>query len=195
MTDPFDELDAPRREWTSVDRRRILIAGVVTLVLIAILWFEGFSGGGREDEGGGPVGDWPPSEAAESDPPADLLRVYQEAATNCPGLPWPVVAAIGKVETDHNRATPTTSADGEGPMQFQPSDWAEFQADGDGNGTADIDDEDDAIYGAVRRLCAEGGGDPATLEQAILAFDDSPEYTAEVLEIARSYTTGTIEAS
>jgi Transglycosylase SLT domain len=194
LSDPFDEGDAPRREWTSSDRRRILIAALVSLALIGLLWFEGLSSSGDEEVASGPVGDWSASDTAASDVPRDLLRVYQEAATNCPGLPWPVVAAIGKVETDHNREPATSSAGEQGPMQFLPATWEEFQADGDGDGVADINDEDDAIYGAVRLLCAEGGGDPVSLQQAILAYDDAEEYLSEVLEVARSYTTGTIEA-
>ncbi len=194
MSDPFDEADAPRREWTAWDRRRIVLAAAVSLALIGFLWYQGLSSGSDDDEDAGPVGAWPVSDTAVNDVPRDLLRVYQEAATNCPDLPWPVVAAIGKLETDHNREAGTSSAGARGPMQFLPATWEEFQADGDGDGVADIDDEDDAIYGAVRLLCAEGGGDPATLQAAILAYNDSAEYVAEVLEVARSYTTGTIEA-
>jgi hypothetical protein len=45
-----------------------------------------------------------PSPTAVADIPVPLLAAYQQAAANCPGLPWPVLAAIGKVETDHGRA-------------------------------------------------------------------------------------------
>jgi hypothetical protein len=45
-----------------------------------------------------------PSPTALADIPAPLLGAYQQAAASCPGLPWPVLAAIGKVETDHGRA-------------------------------------------------------------------------------------------
>ena len=98
------------------------------------------------------------------------------AAQNCPGLPWPVVAAIGKAETDHNRAPGTSEAGAVGPMQFLPATWEEYQADGDGDGVADIEDEEDAIDGAVRLLCPNGGDDPATLQDAILAYNHSEEY-------------------
>ena len=50
-----------------------------------------------------------PRPTAVADIPAPLLAAYQQAAASCPGLPWPVLAAIGKVETDHGRgggATP-----------------------------------------------------------------------------------------
>ncbi len=44
-----------------------------------------------------------PSAEALADIPGPLLFAYQSAASTCPGLAWPVLAAIGKVETDHGR--------------------------------------------------------------------------------------------
>ena len=60
------------------------------------------------------------------DSPADLLALYQRAATTCPGLPWGVLAAIGQVETDHGRNKAVSSAGAMGPMQFLPSSWAAY---------------------------------------------------------------------
>ena len=51
------------------------------------------------------VGGGAPSQDAQRDIPPQLLPVYQTAADSCPGLPWSVLAAIGKVETDHGRST------------------------------------------------------------------------------------------
>jgi hypothetical protein len=58
----------------------------------------------------GPSGDSPPSAAALSDIPADLLPRYVGAAATCPGLPWQILAAIGFIESHHaqGRADPTT---------------------------------------------------------------------------------------
>ena len=39
------------------------------------------------------------------DIPDPLVDVYQAAAATCPGLPWTVLAAIGKVESNHGRST------------------------------------------------------------------------------------------
>lgn len=193
MSDQGDDTGGPGRSWTVSDRRRIVLAGVVTLALLAVLWFEGLHGTDAPGDDA-PVGDWPASSTAEGDVPADLLLVYQEAATNCPGLPWPVVAAIGKVETDHDRAPGTSTAGAVGPMQFLPASWEQYQADGDGDGVADVNDEEDAIYGAVRLLCANGGEAPETLQAAIFSYNRSDEYVAQVLETARSYTTAEIDA-
>jgi hypothetical protein len=193
MSDEIDDADGPGRAWTAIDRRRAILAGLASLALLAVLWIEG-SGGGGDGQDDAPVGAWPASATAEEDVPEDLLATYEEAAVNCPGLPWPVVAAIGKAETDHNRAPGTSTAGAQGPMQFLPSTWEMFQADGDGDGDAEITDEEDAIHGAVRLLCASGGEDPATLQAAIFAYNRSDEYVADVLAIARSYTTGEIDA-
>jgi hypothetical protein len=60
--------------------------------------------------GGLPPAPEPPSPTAASEIPADLLPVYQGAAQTCAGLPWPVLAAIGWVESWHaeRRADPAT---------------------------------------------------------------------------------------
>lgn len=42
-----------------------------------------------------------PSPAALAEIPPGLLAVYQDAAATCPGLPWPVLAAVGWIESRH----------------------------------------------------------------------------------------------
>lgn len=44
-----------------------------------------------------------PSEFALEDIPPQLLEHYRMAALTCPGLPWTVLAGIGKVESNHGR--------------------------------------------------------------------------------------------
>jgi hypothetical protein len=41
---------------------------------------------------------------ALGDIPASDLSLYEAAAATCPGLPWTVLAGIGKVESDHGRS-------------------------------------------------------------------------------------------
>ena len=53
------------------------------------------------------AGDGPPDGAAEAgvdDIPAELLPVYRAAGEQY-GVPWSVLAAIGKVESDHGRSS------------------------------------------------------------------------------------------
>ena len=46
----------------------------------------------------------PPTQTAIDDIPAAYLALYQEATRrHCPSMPWSVLAAIGKVESDHGR--------------------------------------------------------------------------------------------
>ena len=47
----------------------------------------------------------PAAPPAVADIPTDYLVLYQQAATACPGLDWTILAAIGKIESDHGRST------------------------------------------------------------------------------------------
>ncbi|MHA6631135.1 hypothetical protein ACU61A_37355 [Pseudonocardia sichuanensis] len=58
----------------------------------------------------GPSG---PSTAALADMPPDYLNLYRAASGTCPGLDWTVLAAVGKVETDHGRSPLPGVRDGE----------------------------------------------------------------------------------
>lgn len=98
-----------------------------------------------------------PSAFAIADIPTDLLPLYRQAAAGCPGLPWPVLAGVGKVETDHNRpAGQVSTAGAQGPMQFLPATWSQYGADSNADGTADPFDPADAISAAAQYLCAHG---------------------------------------
>jgi membrane-bound lytic murein transglycosylase B len=79
-------------------------------------------------------------------------------------------------------------------MQFLPATWEAYQADGDGDGVADIDDAEDSIYGASRLLCANGGDQPETLRAAIGNYNRDDSYVDDVLRVAATYTDAEIEA-
>ncbi|MDC0768312.1 lytic transglycosylase domain-containing protein [Streptomyces sp. HD] len=69
-----------------------------------------------------------------------------------------------------------------GPMQFIPSTWARWGADGNGDGRADPNNVFDAALAAGRYLCA-GGRDlsvPAELDRAILGYNQSAAYLRTV---------------
>ncbi|GGX31164.1 lytic transglycosylase domain-containing protein [Streptomyces lomondensis] len=70
-----------------------------------------------------------------------------------------------------------------GPMQFIPSTWARWGADGNGDGRADPDNVFDAALAAGRYLCAGGRdlSDPADLDRAILGYNHSRAYLRTVL--------------
>jgi hypothetical protein len=127
------------------------------------------------------------SASARGDIPTGMLELYQQAATICPGLSWTILAAIGKVETDHARNVHTSSAGAEGPMQFMPRTWNSYRVDSDGDGKADVQGVPDAVHSAANYLCANGAGDAATLDEAIFRYNHSYEYVLKVREIADSY--------
>jgi cell wall-associated NlpC family hydrolase len=121
-----------------------------------------------------------PSPAANSIP-RNYLALYQQAG-RANGIPWTVLAAIGKVESDHGRNDGPSSAGALGPMQFLPSTWAAY---GDGG---NIDSPADAIPAAARYLLANGA--PTDLAAAIFAYNHSPDYVSTVLSWASTYATG-----
>jgi hypothetical protein len=139
-----------------------------------------------------------PSRAALADLPPGYLRTYQASAGRCPGLSWTVLAAIGKVESDHSRAplpgvrSGWNHAGAAGPMQFgigvgrAGNAWARFGRDYDGDGRTRVYDPGDAIPAAARYLC--GAGAPRRLDRAIHAYNHSWAYVAKVKAIARRYT-------
>ncbi|GAA2401922.1 hypothetical protein GCM10010420_31230 [Streptomyces glaucosporus] len=82
-----------------------------------------------------------------------------------------------------------------GPMQFIPSTWATWGADGNGDGREDPNNIYDAALAAGRYLCA-GGRDlsnPADLERAILSYNHSRDYLRTVLSWLEFYRKGVHE--
>ncbi len=79
-----------------------------------------------------------------------------------------------------------------GPMQFIPQTWAGYGADANGDGKADIFNINDAALGAARYLCANGGNlrTAAGQERAILAYNHSDQYLAQVLALSDAYRLG-----
>lgn len=130
---------------------------------------------------------------AVADIPPGLVGVYQAAAATCPGLDWTVLAAIGKIESNHGRSTlpgvhsGQNSAGAGGPMQFLAATWAAYGVDGNGDGIADRYNPVDAIYGAAHYLCANGAGDPRRLRGAIYRYNHAGWYVTEVLDQAAAY--------
>lgn len=143
-----------------------------------------------------PVSYTPTSAAAEI--PPRYLRLYQQDAGICAGLGWPVLAGVGKVESDHGRSPSLTSTAGaQGPMQFEPATWAHYGIDADGDGQADPINPADAIASAAGYLCALGGD--SDVRSALVAYNCgnttaacqavSAGYASRVLSWATRYAT------
>jgi hypothetical protein len=140
-----------------------------------------------------------PTRVATADIPRSYLRLYCQAGARY-RVPWSVLAAIGKVESDHGRLRLPGVRSGlnryrdkhgrlrsccAGPMQFNlrdgpPSTW---QRHGRGN----VYDPADAIPAAARKLVADGAR--RNLDRAIHAYNHSWAYVAQVKQLARRYAT------
>ncbi|NMO88899.1 lytic transglycosylase domain-containing protein [Actinomycetospora sp. TBRC 11914] len=80
-----------------------------------------------------------------------------------------------------------------GPLQFIPSTWAKWRADGNDDGRADPDNIFDAALAAGHYLCADGR-DLATGEgwrSAVLSYNNSDDYGRRVYAAAEAYANST----
>jgi hypothetical protein len=115
------------------------------------------------------------------DIPPEYMALYTAAAQQHK-IDWAILAAIGKVETDHGRiqggACATSSAGARGPMQFMPATWASY-------GKGDVCDPRAAIPAAARYLVA--GGAPKNYRKAIFAYNHADWYVRKVLAQADKY--------
>jgi cell wall-associated NlpC family hydrolase len=136
-----------------------------------------------------------PTSTARANIPATYLAWYMGAASTCPGLPWSVLAGIGTVESDNGQsAAPgvrsgANFAGAEGPMQFEPSTFAQYAVNADPGRPVSAHDPPDAIYTAAAMLCANGarGGSPSGVEQAVFAYNHADWYVSEVMSWATKY--------
>lgn len=127
------------------------------------------------------------SEEALSDIPEEYLPLYEQAAKEY-GLDAAILAAIGDIESDHGRGDNDCApnfAGAQGPMQFIGSTWANVGVDGNGDGTSDVCDPEDAISGAANYLQLEGA--PQDYHSAILAYNNAEWYYQDVVARADEY--------
>jgi len=117
-------------------------------------------------------------------PYAELLSLWQQAGTQY-GVPWQVLAAINKIESNFGRNMGPSSAGAIGWMQFMPSTWMKWGVDANGDGVADPWNPTDAIFSAARYLQAAGA--PADLYRAVFAYNHADWYVNEVLSLAGLY--------
>ncbi len=129
---------------------------------------------------------------AWSSPPAEpvqlsydqLLALWQSAG-QAYGVPWNVLAAINKIESNFVRNMGPSSAGAIGWMQFMPSTWVRWGTDANGDGVADPWNPVDAIYSAARYLAASGAA--SDLRQAVFAYNHADWYVNDVLSLAQLY--------
>ena len=114
----------------------------------------------------------------------ELLSLWQRAGAAY-GVPWRVLAAINKVESDFGRNMGPSSAGAIGWMQFMPSTWDRWGVDANGDGIADPWNAEDAITAAARYLAASGG--QTDIARAVFSYNHAQWYVDEVLQLAQLF--------
>lgn len=116
------------------------------------------------------------------------------------GVARPLIIGVPLDGTAGNRAIDDTDGgvlDGDtrwdravGPLQFIPTTWDRWGADGDGDGVADPHDIDDAAAAAAGYLCDAGDDDLSASEgwsRAVLTYNQSGAYARKVSRTATRY--------
>jgi murein DD-endopeptidase MepM/ murein hydrolase activator NlpD len=117
----------------------------------------------------------------------DLVDLWHQAGAAY-GIPWQVLAAINKIESNFGANMGPSSAGALGWMQFIPDSWMRWGMDGDGDGIANPWDPEDAVFSAARYLAAAGAHDD--LSRAIFAYNHAQWYVDDVLELAAEFDSG-----
>jgi peptidoglycan DL-endopeptidase CwlO len=196
------------------------LAVIVTLALVGLLIMPMlivggssllFAAGGSCAAGQGGSGSQPAvSPEASNSIPASYLTLFQQTGKQY-GVPWVILAGIGKVETDDGRSnlpgvhSGANAFGAAGPMQIgiggaAGNQWgglpvhpaseqvAGVATDADGGADASVYDPADAIAGAAKYLLQHGvQTDPAG---AVFAYNHSESYVQLVLSYATGYARG-----
>jgi murein DD-endopeptidase MepM/ murein hydrolase activator NlpD len=117
----------------------------------------------------------------------DLNAVWRRGGAAY-GIPWQVLAASNKIESNFGRNMGPSSAGAVGWMQFMPSTWLRWGTDASGDGIADPWDPEDGVFSAARYLAAAGGR--VDLERAVFAYNHADWYVKDVLDLAAMYGDG-----
>jgi cell wall-associated NlpC family hydrolase len=158
------------------------------------------------------------SEIGANEIPAKLIPIYQAAGKKY-GVPWNLLAAEHRVETVFSTLPTMTSPVGAiGHMQFMPLTWVGWGYGGDrlgnanvpesiltdpimikkyggygvdanGDGKADPNNLEDAIFSAANYLAANGAA-KGKIREAVFSYNHADWYVEEVLDFADQYVKG-----
>jgi len=129
----------------------------------------------------------PASSCAISGVPPVLIPIYQRASEKYGlGPQGPaILAGINAIETGFGQNLGPSYAGAEGWMQFMPETWEMYGVDANGDGVADPNNPEDAIFAAARYLSAAGM--PGDVWGAIFAYNHADWYVEDVLANAGCY--------
>jgi len=114
--------------------------------------------------------------------PFDPIYIKAQAKFN---VPWQILSAVHEIETGRSGDTYIASyAGAQGPMQFMPATFYSYGVDGDGDGQAQINDVDDAIFSAANYLAANGAN-RGDYTNALFHYNHEYGYVNTVLYRAR----------
>jgi peptidoglycan DL-endopeptidase CwlO len=200
----------------------ICVAGLFcgALVVAPMVMFAGSSqlfssGNGCSQAKGGKSSQPPPSKEAQNSIPSDYLRIFKDTGHKY-GVPWVILAGIGKVESDDGRTSLPGVHSGSnafgaaGPMQIgiggaSTNTWggspvhpasqrvSGVAADGNGDGVASVYQPADAVAGAAKYLLNHGVLD--NVNGAIFAYNHLQSYVTTVLDWAGTYASGGFSVS
>jgi hypothetical protein len=192
-----------------------LAAAAAATAVTAVVFGVGIVGallGDSTCSGGGAA----PTKAAERDIPADFRALYRRVGARY-GIPWEVLAGIGKEECDHGRlrhpaCTPRPGQSGRGPANFAGAAgpmqigiggaagcmFCAVRVDGGGDGRIGTHDPADSIAMAARTLLEHKGARKhrplADYRAAVRAYNGAgpaaEAYATRVLADARAYASG-----
>lgn len=198
----------------------IIAAGAVAMFMVSLTaipiffganqLYQGAGGGGNNCTDTSQAAEQPQPSSDASGIPANYLQLYKAAGQKY-GVPWNLLAAIGKVESDHGRDpgsgvhSGANYAGAAGPMQIgiggaAGNNWggaprhrasektSGYGVDGNGDGWVDVHDPADAIPAAARYLRAHGA--PNKMRSAVFAYNPSAEYVDKVVGTATQYSGG-----
>jgi len=167
-------------------------------------------------------GDIQISKVGEGQIPKEYIPIYKAAGEKY-NIPWTLIAAIHRVETNFGQDLNTSSVGAIGHTQFMVKTWVGwsfpggtrlgnasipkgtlmspaaiskyggFGVDGDGDGKADPYNVTDAMYSTANYLAANGGAS-GNYQKAVFAYNHASWYVSRVMGFMKEYTNGSVEA-
>ncbi|MBI2421137.1 MAG: lytic transglycosylase domain-containing protein [Candidatus Levybacteria bacterium] len=91
--------------------------------------------------------------------PSSFDNAYKQAGSRF-GIAWEILYGLHLTETGLRDGAISSGygTGAQGPMQFMPGTWSSYGIDGNGDGSIDINNAIDAIFGAANYLSQHGGG-------------------------------------